>query len=157
MSTLSVLERSAALGVVAGMRSMAAPAALSRHLATDPTVPQGVVDDLLSRPHAPLVLGIVSAAEHVADKLPFIPARTDPAPLAGRIAAGALCGYVIARRAGESAAMGAVVGGLAAAAATFAFYYLRRSLTSDAGLPDLAVALAEDVAAVGIAEFALKQ
>jgi uncharacterized membrane protein len=102
------------------------------------------------------VLGIVSAAEHVADKLPFIPARTDPAPLAGRIAAGALCGFVIARRAGESAAVGAVVGGLAAAAATFALYHLRRSLTTDAGLPDLAVALAEDVAAVGIAELALK-
>lgn len=154
MSTLSVLERSAALGVAAGLRSLAAPAALSRHLATDPTVPTGVIDDLLSRPAAPRVLTAASAAEHVADKLSFIPARTDPAPLAGRIAAGALCGFVIARRAGESAVTGAIVGGLAAAAATFAAYHLRRALTADAGLPDLPVALVEDVVAVAIAEFA---
>jgi len=48
---------------------------------------------------------------------------------------------------------GAIVGGLAAAAATFAAYHLRRALTSDAGLP---VALAEDVAAVAIAELAAR-
>lgn len=156
MSTLSVMERSAALGVAAGLRSMAAPAALSRHLSSDPVVPHGRIDDLLSRPQAPRVLGLLSAAEHVADKLPFIPARTDPAPLGGRIAAGALCGYVVARRAGESAVLGAAVGALAAVAATFAGYHLRRALTRDAGLPDTAVAIAEDVAAVAIAEAAAR-
>lgn len=156
MATLSVLERSAALGVAAGMRSLAAPAALGRHLVTDPTVPAGVIDDLLSRPAAPKLLTALSAAEHVADKLSFIPPRIDPAPLAGRIAAGALCGYVVARRAGESAVTGAIVGGLAAAAATIAFYHLRRALTADGGLPDLPVALAEDVAAVAIAELAAR-
>ncbi|HSU15020.1 DUF4126 family protein [Longimicrobium sp.] len=151
-----VLTRAAALGVVAGMRSLAAPAALSRHLVHDPTVPHGVIDDLLSRPAAPRVLGIASAAEHLADKLPLIPARTDPGPLAARIAAGALCGAVIARRAGDSAVTGAVVGGLAAAAATFAAYHLRHALTTDAGVPDIAIALAEDVAAVALGEAALR-
>jgi uncharacterized membrane protein len=152
----AVLTRAAALGVVAGIRSLAAPAALSRHLVHDPTVPGGVLDDLLSRPAAPRVLGLASAAEHVADKLPFIPPRTDPGPLAARVAAGALCGAVIARRAGESAVSGAVVGGLAAAAATFAFYHLRHALTVDAGLPDVAVAVAEDAAAVALAEAVLR-
>ncbi|HEX6746793.1 MAG TPA: DUF4126 family protein [Longimicrobium sp.] len=156
MASLETAGRAAALGVVAGMRSMAAPAALSRHLVHDPTVPNGVLDDLLSRPAAPRVLGLASAAEHLADKLPFVPARTDPGPLAGRIAAGAVCGFVIARRAGESAAVGALVGALAAAAGTFAFYHLRRALTTDAGLPDLPVALAEDVVAVTVAEVALR-
>jgi len=156
MSRLSALERSAVLGVAAGLRSMAAPAALSRHLVGDPTVPHGGIDDLLSRPSAPRILTIASAAEHVADKLPFIPARTDPAPLAARIAAGALCGYVVAGRAGESAVTGAIVGGLAAAASTFAGYHLRRALTVDAGLPDVAVALAEDAGAVFLAESAAR-
>src|SRR5215218_7703878 len=151
MSTLSVLERSAALGVVAGLRSLAAPAALSRHMAHEPIVPAGRLELLLLHPNAPRVLAIASTAEHIADKLPFIPARTDPAPLAARVSAGALCGAVIARRAGESAAAGAVVGGLAAAAATFAAYHLRRALTEDAGLPDIAVALAEDAGAVLLA------
>jgi uncharacterized membrane protein len=152
----AVLARAAALGVVAGMRSLAAPAALSRHLVHDPTVPHGILDDLLSRPAAPRVLGLAAAAEHLADKLPFIPSRTAPGPLAGRIAAGAVCGAVVARRAGESALVGALVGGLAAAAATRLAYEIRRALTEDAGLPDLPVALAEDVAAVAIAEAALR-
>ncbi|HKP77208.1 MAG TPA: hypothetical protein VJT67_16870, partial [Longimicrobiaceae bacterium] len=73
MPTLPALEQSAVLGVVAGMRSMAAPAALSRHLARDPVVPANGVELLLTHPSAPLVLGIASAAEHVADKLPFVP------------------------------------------------------------------------------------
>ncbi|HEX9936556.1 MAG TPA: DUF4126 family protein [Longimicrobium sp.] len=156
MPDLSVVARSAALGAVAGMRSLAAPAALSRHLATDPTVPHGVLNDLLSRPAAPRVLTIASAAEHVADKLSFIPPRTDPAPLAGRIAAGAVCGWVISRRAGEPPLPGAITGAVAAAAATFAAFHLRRALTSGVGLPDLAVAIVEDVAAVALAELALK-
>jgi uncharacterized membrane protein len=156
MASLEVVGRAAALGVVAGMRSMAAPAALSRHLAHDPTVPHGTLDDLLSRPAAPRVLGIASAAEHVADKLSFIPPRTDPGPLAGRMASGAVCGAVIARRGGESAVVGAVIGAIAAAAATFAAYEIRRALTVDVGLPDLPVALAEDVAAVALAEIALR-
>ena len=156
MSTISVLERSAALGVAAGMRSMAAPAALTRHLAGDPTVPAGRIEELLMHPDAPRVLTAASALEHVADKLPFVPDRTTPGPLLGRMAAGALCGAVFARRSGESAATGAVVGALAAAAATFAFYHLRRALTNEGGLPDLPVALAEDVGAVLIAEAALR-
>jgi uncharacterized membrane protein len=152
MTTLSVLERSAVLGVAAGMRSLAAPAALSRHLATDPTVPHGIVDDLLSRPLAPRLLTAASAVEHVGDKLSITPPRIEPAPLAGRIAAGALCGFMVARRAGEPAVTGALVGGIAAAVATFAAYHLRRALTVGAGIPDLPVALAEDVAAVLFAE-----
>jgi len=156
MADLTVLGRAAALGVAAGMRSLAAPAALSRHLAHDPVVPANQAELLLAHPAAPGVLGIASALEHVADKLPFIPPRTDPGPLAGRIAAGALCGFVLARRAGEPAVAGAVVGALAAAAATFAAYELRHALTADAGLPDLPVALVEDFGAVALAEAALR-
>ena len=156
MADLQVLGRAAVLGVVAGMRSLAAPAALARHLAQQPIVPASGVELLLTHPAAPRALGLASAVEHLADKLPVIPPRTDPGPLAARMATGALCGGVIARRAGESAVAGAVVGALAAAAATFAFYHLRRALTEDAGLPDAAVALAEDVAAVALGEAALR-
>lgn len=156
MAGLSAFGRAAALGAVAGMRSMAAPAAVSRRLASGDGEPDGEIERLLAHPAAPWVLGIASAAEHVADKLPATPNRTDPGPLGGRIASGALCGAVVARRAGESAAVGALVGALAAAAATYAAYEVRRALTADAGLPDLPVALAEDVAAVAVAEAALR-
>lgn len=158
MSDRSILVRAAALGVAAGMRSMAAPAAVSRHLALDDGGgADGVLERLLGHPAAPWVLGLASLAEHVADKLPGTPNRTDPGPLGARIASGALSGAVVARREGESPAAGAVVGALAALAATFAAYELRHALTADAGLPDLPVALAEDVAAVALAEAALRR
>jgi len=158
MADESYLGRAAALGVVAGMRSMAAPAAVSRHLAADDGGgADGVLERLLGHPYAPWVLGLASLGEHVADKLPGTPNRTDPAPLGARIASGALCGALVARREDESAVAGALVGALAAAAATFAVYQLRHALTADAGLPDLPVALAEDVAAVALAEAALRQ
>lgn len=156
MADRSVLAEAAALGVAAGMRSMAAPAALSRHLAADDVEDAGVIGRLFSHPAAPWVLGLASAAEHVADKLPGTPSRTDPAPLGGRIASGALCGAVVARRAGESSVAGAVVGAIAALAATFAAYEIRHALTAGAGLPDLPIALAEDVLAVSLAEAALR-
>jgi uncharacterized membrane protein len=156
MADMTILGRAAALGVAAGMRSLVPTAALSRHLAHDPVVPANRIELLLTHPSAPRVLGLASAAEHVADKLPIIPDRTDPGPLAGRMAVGALCGAVLARRAGESVAACAVVGALAAAAATFAMHELRRALTADAGLPDFPVALAEDVGAIALAEAALR-
>jgi uncharacterized membrane protein len=156
MAALTALGRAAALGVAAGMRSMSAPAALSRHLAGGPAESDGELERLLAHPAAPWVLGIASFAEHVADKLPSTPNRTDAGPLGARIGSGALCGAVVAHRAGESAVAGAVVGALAAAAATFAAYELRHALTADAGLPDLPVALAEDFGAVALAEAALR-
>jgi uncharacterized membrane protein len=136
------------------MRSMAAPAALSRHLANRSAEPDGGLERLLTHPAAPWVLGIASAAEHVADKLPGTPNRTDAGPLGARMASGALCGAVVARRAGESVVAGALVGAFAAAAATFAAYEIRHALTADTGLPDLPVALVEDIAAVTVAEVA---
>ncbi|HEV7591235.1 MAG TPA: DUF4126 family protein [Longimicrobium sp.] len=152
MAALTVVGRAAALGVVAGMRTMAAPAAVSRHLASGGPEMDGGLERLLAHPAAPWVLGIASAAEHVADKLPGTPNRTDAGPLGARIASGALCGAVVARRAGEPVAVGA----LAAAAATFAAFEIRHALTADAGLPDLPVALAEDFGAVVLAEVALR-
>jgi len=154
MADLSVLARAAALGAAAGMRSMAAPAALSRRLATDGAEPEDGLGRLLAHPAAPWVLGIASAAEHVADKLPSTPNRTDAGPLGARIASGALCGAVVARRAGESVVAGALVGALAAAAATFAAYEIRHALTANGAIPDFPVALAEDIAAVTVAEAA---
>jgi len=156
MAGLSFVGRAAALGAAAGMRTMSAPAALSRRLAGGGAEPEGGLERLLAHPAAPWVLGIASAAEHVADKLPGTPDRTDAGPLTARMASGALCGAVVARRAGESAAAGALVGALAAAAATFAAYEIRHALTADAGVPDLPVALAEDFGAVSLAEVAVR-
>ena len=77
MAALSFVGRAAALGAAAGMRTLSAPAALSRRLASGGGEPDGELERLLAHPAAPWVLGIASAAEHVADKLPSTPDRTD--------------------------------------------------------------------------------
>ena len=49
--------------------------------------------------------------ELIADKLPFIPNRTSPGPLFGRIVLGALCGATLCAAGGYSLAVGSILGG----------------------------------------------
>ncbi len=92
---------------------------------------------------------IAAAGEFIGDKLPQTPARTQPGALVGRALSGALCGAALGRSAGRGARSGAAVGALGAVVGGYAFYYLRRYLTHEQGLPDLPVALAEDALALG--------
>jgi len=127
--------RALGIGVVAGMRSMTAPAAT-----------------LLSGGHERAGLAALAAGgEALADKLPFIPPRVAPPVLGPRLLSGGWSGGVLAAR-GEGSRIGGIVFGVAgAAASTWLFYRLRQTLTQDWGWPDLPVALAEDVATVWLA------
>jgi uncharacterized membrane protein len=93
---------------------------------------------------------LVAAVEIVADKLPLLPDRIDPIPLAGRVASGAFVGGAWGGYRGGGVAIGAGIGALAAAAATFAGFYLRRYAARGLKLPDPLAALAEDVAVIAI-------
>lgn len=86
---------------MSGMRTMSAPAAI------------GILPPFLA------------VAEMIFDKLPFIPDRTDPLPLAGRACMGALAGAVIARDGGRSAVAGGLVGALTAVAMAHLMYQAR--------------------------------
>lgn len=139
------LGRAVLLGAVAGMRSMAPLAAVSRRLSQGAVEAEGVAQRALARPQVARALTLAAAGELVADKMPFIPARIDPLPLAGRIVSGGLAAWAATSRARGSRAGAALVGACAAAATTFLAYHLRVSLDRE-GAPALLVALAEDVA-----------
>src|SRR5262249_7414078 len=92
----SALGRAILLGAVTGMRSLMGAALFSSQVAHRKR------DALQGAPLAPLanenvakVLGVLSAGEVVADKLPSIPARTEPGPLIGRALLGALAGAAV--------------------------------------------------------------
>jgi uncharacterized membrane protein len=85
--------------------------------------------------------------ELVADKLPFIPPRIQAGPLGIRIIFGAMCGAAVCISAGGSLILGAVLGGIGGVAGAFAGYNYRRQFSSR--LPDLPLALLEDLVAVG--------
>jgi uncharacterized membrane protein len=100
---------------------------------------------------APRIAVLVAAAgELAADKSPIATDRTDPPALAGRIGAGAYTGHRIAGPAGAAAgALGATVG-------TFATWRARSLAVKATGLPDPAVAVAEDIVAEALAALATR-
>ena len=138
-----------ALGMVAGLRSMTAPAAVAwaahfgwLHLESTPLA-------FLGSGAARYLLLALMLAELVADKLPFTPSRTRPGPFIGRILAGAFAGAALAAGLGQSLPAGAMAGALGAVAGTLGGYRARTGLVRSLGVPDYVVALAEDVVAVG--------
>ena len=139
------------LGAASGLRSMAAPSQLSRALGDRATRPASPAAAALSRPLVRTLLGIAATGEMVVDKLPAVPDRIEPGPLMGRAVFGGFSAQVLAREAGAAASVGALAGALGAVAGAHGGYRLRRWLVSERGLPDAAVALAEDAAAVLLA------
>jgi uncharacterized membrane protein len=151
------LLRSAQLGAATGLRSMAAPSQLSRHLAgASPSHSAGPVTELLGRATVRSLLQIAALGEMVADKLPFVPNRIESGPLLGRAFFGGVAGGVFARVRGESPALGALLGGAGAVVGAYAGYHARRALVHQAGLPDMPVALCEDSVAIVMARAALR-
>jgi uncharacterized membrane protein len=135
-------------GALAGFRSMTPLATLSSSLAKhkSPFLAASPLRFLQSN-LAATGLKLLAGAEMVADKTPGMPNRTDPPALLGRALSGALIGGTL-YKAGKNrqVAVGAVVGSLAAVAATFASFHLRKTLGAQTQVPDTALALAEDVA-----------
>ena len=150
-----------AFGVVAGARSMLAPALAARALAAQAfAVPSarrtadGAAAWFLSSPRVVQLLPLAAAAELIADKLPWTPARTDPGPLLGRLGSGALVGAAMASREHRTAA--AFAGAAGALAGTFAWYHARR-LATDRGLPGWLAAVTEDALALGLGIMLLRR
>lgn len=140
------------LGAIAGMRSMAAPAVVSHRLSQRMFGwPRNPVETVLRDELAAQILLGAAAAEMVADKLPFAPARIRPLPLAVRTASGALMGWVLGGSR-DSRAFLAVVGGAAALVTTFAAYGIRKAIAENSIVPDALVGIAEDAAVVSLAK-----
>lgn len=137
-------------GILAGMRTLSAPALLSLQLSQEPgEAPEGRAHVLASR-KASRVLAVMAAGEFAADKTPWIPARISPPALVGRALSGALTGAAVAAPHRRLSAGRALLGAAAAVASSFAFYELRRLATSRLGLPNGVAGLLEDAVAVAL-------
>jgi len=149
--------QAACLGVIAGMRSMGAPALVSDHLARtqSPTLEQTPLR-WLGTAKAAKVTKFLAAGEIVGDKLPFTPSRIAPGPLFGRVVSGGLCGVALCSAGGKRADLGAVLGVAGALAGAYGFYHLRRALGQKLPVPDPVLGAAEDVLAYGVGWAVLK-
>ena len=138
----NTLALAAGIGLIAGLRSMAAPALVSHHLSQRS---RGRAPGLLASSRTAAVLKLLAAGEMVGDKTPFIPNRTDPPALAGRALSGALSGAALAGARGGSPLGAALIGSTAAVGSTFLAYNLRREAGRRSGIPDFLLGLVEDV------------
>lgn len=153
----NVFAQAILMGIVAGMRSMSAPALVSQNLSSKKpgAISSSPLDSLHSE-NVAAVLTALAAGEMIADKMPGIPARTEISPLIGRTLSGALCGVALCKEKGENLGLGGLLGGLAAVGSTYGCYYLRRWL-SEEGAPDVLLGFLEDVAVVSISAEVLSE
>ncbi len=152
------LGRALGLGAVAGIRSMSAPALLSRAASRGGI--EGIEDTpfaFLASPKAARILTVLAVGEALADKLPFSPDRISPPGLIGRMASGGLVGGALFAAAERRVTVGAGLGLLASAAASYPSYYLRVKTQEKLGLPNWAVGLVEDALAEGTGLLALRK
>src|SRR6185295_19310492 len=83
-------------GAVAGLRSMLAPALVSRALQAAGAAGHGLAGRALASPAAGMLLPVLAALELLADKLPMTSARIAPAALAARGLSGAWAASAVA-------------------------------------------------------------
>ncbi|MEA2723020.1 MAG: hypothetical protein QOH59_791 [Gemmatimonadales bacterium] len=139
------------IGIVAGLRSLTAPAAVSWGARLGWLDLHGSALSFMGSPAAVILLSVLAVAEYVGDLLPTTPRRTAPGPLVARIVMGGLSGACLCASAGRSVASGAVLGGLGAVTGAFAGYEARTRLVQALRVKDRVIALSEDLVAIILA------
>jgi uncharacterized membrane protein len=136
------------IGVIAGLRTMTAPAvvgwAANRHWLNLHSSPLAFMGSTA----AVAVITLLALGELVIDKLPSTPNRTRLAGLIGRSVMGGLSGAGIAVAGSQSIAPGAILGVAGAIAGAFAGYEVRKRLVRALKVPDFVIALLEDAVAI---------
>ena len=153
MATNYVFAFAIGIGVVAGLRSLLAPAtvAWAAHLGWMHL--HGTSLGFMESNVALVIFSLLAAGELVADLLPQTPKRTDLAPLLARMVSGGFCGACLCASAHKSLMTGAALGAAGGVIGAFAGYEARRRLVSKLKIKDLFVALSEDLVALGLAWF----
>jgi uncharacterized membrane protein len=136
-----------AIGIIAGLRSMTAPAAVSwaarfgwLDLSATPLI-------FVGHAFTPWILTAFALGELVADKLPTTPSRRTTIPFSARVLTGGLSGAVIGAASGEFG-IGAVGGVLGGVIGTLGGHAFRARLAAAFG-KDHPAALIEDAVAIG--------
>ncbi len=135
------------IGIVAGLRAMTAPAAISwaARLGWLDVAPTSLA--FLGYAWTPWIFTALALAELVTDQLPTTPSRTVPVQFGTRVLVGALCGAAIGADLGAPV-MGLFAGILGAIVGTLGGRMCRVRLAAALG-SDRPAALIEDAIAIG--------
>ncbi|MDK1386078.1 hypothetical protein ILFOPFJJ_04096 [Ensifer psoraleae] len=146
---MSVYILALLIGVVAGLRAMTAPAAVSIATAAGWLPVANSWAAFMGFRFTPYIFGLLALVEYVTDQLPSTPSRKVPQQFGARIVSGGFCGAVIGT-AGGSLVGGAIAGVIGAVVGTLGGYEARKRLGLAIG-KDLPVALLEDLVAILLA------
>lgn len=135
------------IGVVTGLRSMTAPAAVSWAAALGWLRLEGTPLAFLGYSATPYILSLGAIGELIADKLPKTPSRKAAMGFGARIVSGALSGAALGA-AHQELTGGLIAGVLGAVAGTYGGYEFRSRLVQATGGKDLPIALLEDAIAI---------
>jgi uncharacterized membrane protein len=146
---MSVILLPLLMGIVAGLRTMTAPAALAVGARYGWIPVAGTPLAFMGYTWTPWILCALAVGELITDQLPATPSRKVPMQFAARIVSGALAGATLAAPQG-SLVTGAIVGIVGAVIGTLGGAAFRARLAAAFGR-DLPAALIEDAVAIGAA------
>jgi uncharacterized membrane protein len=138
------------IGIVAGLRTFTAPAAVSWAAHLGWLNLQGSPFAFMGSTVAVAILSLAAIGEYVNDVLPKTPSRTKPGPLVARIVTGGLSGACLCASANQSLIVGAVLGAAGGVIGAFAGYQARTRLVSSLNVRDIVIAIPEDLVAIAI-------
>ena len=141
------------IGIVAGLRSLTAPAVVAWGAHLGWLNLHGSPLAFMGSTTAVAIFSLLAIGELIADKLPMMQKRTAPAPLTARVVTGGLCGACLCAVAGKSLLAGTLLGGIGGILGALVGYEVRKRLVNNLHVKDFAVAVCEDVVAVGLALF----
>jgi len=141
------------IGIVAGLRSLTAPAVIAWAAHLGWLNLHGSPLAFIGSTTAVAIFSLLAIGELVADKLPNTPKRTAIVPLLARIVLGGLCGACLCAVAGKSLLAGALLGGTGGVIGAFVGYETRKRLVNSLHIKDLVVAICEDFVAIVLAFF----
>src|SRR5262245_3407064 len=135
------------IGVVAGLRAMTAPAAVSwaAYLGWLPVGDSWAW--FMGHWLTPWIFTAVAVFELINDQRPGTPSRTVPVQFGARLVTGALSGATIGASAGMTIG-GLIAGVIGAVIGTYGGYEARKRLVAATGGRDLPIALVEDAVAI---------
>ena len=149
MNLLEALFLAFLIGVIAGLRSLTAPAVVAWAAHRNWLPLQKTALAFLGSTTAVVIFIVLDIGELIADQLPSTLSRTKPPGLIARIVLGGLCGSALTAAGGQSMLAGGLLGALGGVAGAFGGYQMRIRLVRALHVPDFVIACLEDAVAIG--------
>ncbi len=141
------------IGIVAGLRSLTAPAVVAWAAQLGWIHLQGSPVAFMGSKWAVGIFTLLAVGELIADQLPGTPARTAAVGLSARILTGGLSGACLAAAGGAGLVVGALAGAVGGVVGAFGGFQARVGLVRALGVPDFVIAIPEDIVAIGLGVF----